>query len=89
LLSQAYTSQYVALIMMALLMSEDRISLTDRRNEIIAGLHALPHNIAKVLANDSKLQDMAKDTLKVSQGSGHLSGARDPVGVEMFCRLLA
>jgi glutamine---fructose-6-phosphate transaminase (isomerizing) len=52
--------------MMALLMSEDRISLTDRRNEIIAGLHALPQNIAKVLANDSKLQDMAKDTLKVS-----------------------
>jgi len=52
--------------MVALLMSEDRISMTERRNEIIAGLHALPQNIASVLANDSKLQDMARDTLKVS-----------------------
>ena len=52
--------------MMALLMSEDRISLAQRRNDIIAGLHALPKNIARVLENDSKLQEMARDTLKVS-----------------------
>lgn len=63
---QAYTSQYVALIMMALQLSEDRISLTERRNDIIAGLHALPSNIAKVLENDGQLQALAKETLEVS-----------------------
>jgi len=65
--TKAYTSQYVALIMMALQLSEDRISLTERRNDIIAGLHALPQNIAKVLENDKFLQSMAKETLEVSR----------------------
>ncbi|KAG8801301.1 glutamine--fructose-6-phosphate transaminase (isomerizing) [Serendipita sp. 398] len=65
--TKAYTSQYVALIMMALQLSEDRISLTERRNEIIAGLHALPQQIAKVLNNDKALQEMARATLKVSR----------------------
>ena len=51
--------------MMALQLSEDRISLTERRNDIIAGLHALPANISKVLQNDKALQAMAKDTLEV------------------------
>lgn len=53
--------------MIALQLSEDRISLTERRNEIIKGLHALPGNIAAVLRNDKALQDMAKETLKVSR----------------------
>lgn len=66
LILQAYTSQYVALIMMAIQLSEDRISLSQRRDEIIAGLHALPANIAKVLKNDGALQNMAKQTLQVS-----------------------
>ncbi|PVF94206.1 isomerising glucosamine-fructose-6-phosphate aminotransferase [Serendipita vermifera] len=65
--TKAYTSQYVALIMMALQLSEDRISLTQRRNEIIAGLHALPGNIAQVLSNDGALKAMAQETLKVSR----------------------
>jgi glucosamine--fructose-6-phosphate aminotransferase (isomerizing) len=60
----AYTSQYVTFIMMALQLSEDRISLT-QRNDIIASLHALPANISKVLHNDKALQAMAKDTLEV------------------------
>lgn len=41
-LSQAYTSQFVALIMFGLMMSEDRISLQKRRLEIINGLRMLP-----------------------------------------------
>ncbi|KAG8831270.1 glutamine--fructose-6-phosphate transaminase (isomerizing) [Serendipita sp. 399] len=65
--TKAYTSQYVALIMMALQLSEDRISLTERRNEIIAGLHALPGHIARVLNNDKALQEMARDTLKAGR----------------------
>jgi len=65
--TKAYTSQYIALIMMALQLSEDRISLTERRNEIIAGLHALPQQIAAVLNQDKSLQQLAKETLQVSR----------------------
>lgn len=39
---QAYTSQFVALIMFALLMCDDRISMQPRRCEIIQGLRVLP-----------------------------------------------
>lgn len=39
---QAYTSQFVALIMFALLMSEDKISMQPRRRELIQGLKVLP-----------------------------------------------
>lgn len=39
---QAYTSQFVALIMFGLMMSEDRLSLQKRRLEIIGGLKVLP-----------------------------------------------
>ena len=38
---QAYTSQFVALVMFALVMSEDRVSLQGRRKEIIEGLSRL------------------------------------------------
>lgn len=38
---QAYTSQFVALVMFALMMSEDKLSLQPRRREIINGLRAL------------------------------------------------
>ncbi|GAA6075726.1 glutamine--fructose-6-phosphate aminotransferase [isomerizing] 1, partial [Tachysurus ichikawai] len=38
----AYTSQFVALIMFALLMCSDRISMQPRRREIIQGLRVLP-----------------------------------------------
>ena len=56
---QAYTSQYIALLMMALQLSEDRISLTERRNQIIEGLHSLPAQIKQVLGQDSELQQLA------------------------------
>lgn len=39
---QAYTSQFISLVMFGLMMSEDRISLQDRRREIIQGLQSLP-----------------------------------------------
>lgn len=58
-LHQAYTSQYVALLMMALQLSEDRISFTERRNQIIAALHELPIHIKKILKQDSVLQQLA------------------------------
>lgn len=42
---QAYTSQFVALIMFALLMCDDRISMQPRRREIIQGLRVLPGTV--------------------------------------------
>ena len=61
--TKAYTSQYIALVMMALQLSEDRNSVTERRQEIIDGLYRLPGHIKEVLAEDTNLQTLAKDTL--------------------------
>ena len=61
--TKAYTSQYIALIMMAVHLSEDRISKMARRHEIIDGLHALPDQIRMVLANDKQFQDLGYNTL--------------------------
>ncbi|CDH52476.1 l-glutamine d-fructose 6-phosphateamidotansferase [Lichtheimia corymbifera JMRC:FSU:9682] len=61
--TKAYTSQYIALVMMALQLSEDRLSMTERRNSIIDGLYRLPGQIKEVLAEDAKLQELAANTL--------------------------
>jgi glucosamine--fructose-6-phosphate aminotransferase (isomerizing) len=45
--------------MIALQLSEDRISFTERRNQIIDGLHALPGQIKEVLKLDGALKDLA------------------------------
>ena len=39
---QAYTSQFVSLVMFALMMCDDRISMQERRKEIMLGLKRLP-----------------------------------------------
>lgn len=44
---QAYTSQFVSLVMFALMMCDDRISMQERRKEIMLGLKRLPG--AKIL----------------------------------------
>lgn len=49
--------------MMAIQLSEDRISLTERRKQLIDGLHALPGQIKKVLEADKALQQFAISTL--------------------------
>ena len=61
--TKAYTSQYISLIMMALQLSEDRLSMTERRNAIIDELHELPRHIKEVLKLDAQLQSLAKDVL--------------------------
>ncbi|KAJ9088931.1 glutamine--fructose-6-phosphate transaminase (isomerizing) [Entomophthora muscae] len=61
--TKAYTSQFLALLMMAIQLSEDRISMTDRRNQIIDELKLLPHKIQEVLNTDKNLQQLVKDTL--------------------------
>lgn len=49
--------------MMALQLSEDRISLAPRHNQIIQGLLALPSQIKKVLQLDKTLQELANTSL--------------------------
>uniref|UniRef100_A0A4W5NIN4 glutamine--fructose-6-phosphate transaminase (isomerizing) n=1 Tax=Hucho hucho TaxID=62062 RepID=A0A4W5NIN4_9TELE len=59
--TKAYTSQFVALIMFGLIMSEDRISLQARRLEIINGLRILPELIKKVLTLDKNIKSIADE----------------------------
>ncbi|XP_075147859.1 glutamine--fructose-6-phosphate aminotransferase [isomerizing] 2-like [Haematobia irritans] len=59
--TKAYTSQFISLVMFALVMSDDRLSIQPRRNEIIQGLSNLADQIRKVLELDSKIRDLAKE----------------------------
>ncbi|XP_053735112.1 glutamine--fructose-6-phosphate aminotransferase [isomerizing] 2 [Synchiropus splendidus] len=59
--TKAYTSQFVALIMFGLMMSEDRLSQQQRRLEIIHGLKMLPELIKEVLNLDKKIRDIANE----------------------------
>ncbi|KAJ2765592.1 glutamine--fructose-6-phosphate transaminase (isomerizing), partial [Coemansia nantahalensis] len=58
--TKAYTSQYLALVMMALQLGEDRISMTDRRREIIDGLRELPNMVKEVLELDASIKELSK-----------------------------
>lgn len=59
--TKAYTSQFVALIMFALMMCADRISMQPRRREIIQGLRVLPDLIKEVLSLDDEIQRLATE----------------------------
>lgn len=59
--TKAYTSQFISLVMFALVMSEDRISMSMRRHEIIAGLERLADHIKAVLALDQEVLNLAKE----------------------------
>ncbi|MEQ2201196.1 Glucosamine--fructose-6-phosphate aminotransferase 1 [Xenoophorus captivus] len=65
--TKAYTSQFVALIMFALLMCDDRISMQPRRREIIQGLRVLPgkprqkYSLVKPGILDDEIQKLATE----------------------------
>lgn len=59
--TKAYTSQFVALTMFGLMLSEDKLSLQARRLEIINGFRVLPEMIKKVLALDQKIKAIADE----------------------------
>lgn len=59
--TKAYTSQFISLVMFALVMCEDRISLQNRRNEIIRGLKVIHEQIREVLQIDDRVQQLAKE----------------------------
>ncbi|KAF7249268.1 Glutamine--fructose-6-phosphate aminotransferase [isomerizing] 2 [Varanus komodoensis] len=62
--TKAYTSQFISLVMFGLMMSEDRISLQSRRQEIMNGLKSLPEMIKEVLSLDEKIRDLALELYK-------------------------
>nr|XP_022906446.1 glutamine--fructose-6-phosphate aminotransferase [isomerizing] 2-like isoform X4 [Onthophagus taurus] len=59
--TKAYTSQFISLVMFALVMSEDRNSLAKRRREIIEGLQIIDEQIRTVLQLDKEVEELAKD----------------------------
>lgn len=61
--TKAYTSQYIALVMIALSLSDDRISLSQRRSEIIEGLQKIPDQIKEVLKLEDTIKQLCHDTL--------------------------
>ncbi|XP_048758308.2 glutamine--fructose-6-phosphate aminotransferase [isomerizing] 1-like isoform X4 [Ostrea edulis] len=59
--TKAYTSQFISLVMFALVMCEDRISMQERRKEIIQGLKHLPDQIKEVLKIDEHVHTLARE----------------------------
>ncbi|ODQ81086.1 hypothetical protein BABINDRAFT_174881 [Babjeviella inositovora NRRL Y-12698] len=62
--TKAYTSQYIALVMVALSLSNDSISQTDRHREIVAGLQKIPEQIKTVLELDAPIKELCETVLK-------------------------
>ncbi|KAF5094960.1 hypothetical protein D0Z03_001943 [Geotrichum reessii] len=61
--TKAYTSQYIALVMVALSLSDDRVSQVDRRREIIQGLKNISSQIKEVLSLDSHIKNLCDTNL--------------------------
>lgn len=61
--TKAYTSQYIALVMCALSLSNDSISRTERHREIIQGLQKIPEQIRKVLLLEDQIKKLCDSTL--------------------------
>ncbi|KAJ6794932.1 glutamine--fructose-6-phosphate aminotransferase [isomerizing] 2 [Iris pallida] len=61
--TKAYTSQIVAMSMVALAIGDDRISTRARRAAIINGLSNLPNKVRKVLKLDSEMRDLAESLI--------------------------
>jgi len=59
--TKAYTSQFISLVMFALVMSEDSLSKKERREEIIRGLKELPNHVQRVLDDDNKYLELSKE----------------------------
>ncbi|CAF0833968.1 unnamed protein product [Rotaria sordida] len=64
--TKAYTSQFLALVLFGLVLSEDSISKESRRNDIINGLQKLPELIKQVLNCDKKVREFAEELYKQS-----------------------
>jgi len=61
--TKAYTSQYIALVMFALSLSNDSVSKLPRHEEIIQGLQKIPEQIKKVLLLEDKIKELCETEL--------------------------
>lgn len=61
--TKAYTSQYIALVMVALSLSNDSISKRERQVSIIKGLQRIPEQIKEVLLLEDKIKDLCDSVL--------------------------
>ena len=59
--TKAYTSQIVALLMFALLISENRASAQPRRKEIIKEMEKLPQMVEETLKLDERIRQIAEE----------------------------
>ena len=64
---QAYTSQYIALTMIALTLSDDNQQKVARRREIIDGLFNLSSDIRRALATEPHVKKLATEKLAKAQ----------------------
>lgn len=62
--TKAYTSQFIAMVMFALSLSEDRASKQKRREEIMDGLGNISQQIRTVLDQDQKIKQLCEDKFK-------------------------
>lgn len=65
--TKAYTSQYIALVMFSLSLSNDSISKSNRHKEIIDGLQKIPDQIKKVLQLETKIKQLCDEHLNVQK----------------------
>lgn len=61
--TKAYTSQYIALVMFALSLSDDRVSKLERRNSIIQGLKLIPSQIKQALKLEPRIKELCRTKL--------------------------
>eukprot|EP01117_Protostelium_nocturnum_P015364 TRINITY_DN5954_c0_g1_i1.p1 TRINITY_DN5954_c0_g1~~TRINITY_DN5954_c0_g1_i1.p1 ORF type:complete len:629 (+),score=170.43 TRINITY_DN5954_c0_g1_i1:226-2112(+) len=64
--TKAYTSQIIALVLLALQLGENSNHLTARREEIMTGLRLLPLNVKKALELDATVRSVAQTLHKHS-----------------------
>lgn len=62
--TKAYTSQYVSLILIALMLSQDNLSQRKRREEIIEGLRGIGSLVKQTLKLNNVIERLSKEELK-------------------------
>ncbi|KAI1969694.1 glutamine--fructose-6-phosphate transaminase (isomerizing) [Ophidiomyces ophidiicola] len=62
--TKAYTSQFVAMVMFALSLSEDRISKKERREEIMEGLSKVSNQFREILKMNEPIKEMCAKFFK-------------------------
>ncbi|KAI8925620.1 hypothetical protein BC831DRAFT_460010 [Entophlyctis helioformis] len=65
--TKAYTSQFIALTMIALQLSDDNYAKVARRTELIEGLSRLSADIKKTLALEPMIKKLAYENLKTAE----------------------